>query len=62
MVVGVSKDLTDKVRAGDLVNMIAAQVGGKGGGRPDMAMAGGVDASGIPAAIASVKPWVHERL
>jgi alanyl-tRNA synthetase len=62
MVVGVSKDLTDKVRAGALVNMIAAQVGGKGGGSPDMAMAGGVDASGIPAAIASVKPWVHERL
>ena len=62
MVVGVSKDLTDKVRAGDLVNMIAAQVGGKGGGRPDMAMAGGVDASGIPAAIASVKSWVQARL
>ena len=62
MVAGVSKDLTDKVRAGDLVNMIAAQVGGKGGGRPDMAMAGGVDASGIPSAIASVKPWVQERL
>ena len=62
MVAGVSKDLTDKMRAGDLINMIAAQVGGKGGGRPDMAMAGGVDASGIPSAIASVKPWVQERL
>ncbi len=62
MVAGVSKDLTDKVKAGELVNMIAGQVGGKGGGRPDMAMAGGSDASGIPTALESVKPWVQERL
>ena len=62
MVVGVSKELTKKIPAGELVNMIAGHVGGKGGGRPDMAMAGGVDASGIPAAIASVEPWVQERL
>jgi len=62
MVAGVSKDLTDKVKAGELVNMIAGQVGGKGGGRPDMAMAGGSDASGIPTALESVKLWVQERL
>ena len=59
---GVSKDLTAKVKAGELVNMIAEQVGGKGGGRPDMAMAGGNDPGGVPAAIGSVKAWVEERL
>ena len=62
MVAGVSKDLTDKVKAGDLVNMIATQVGGKGGGRPDMAMAGGSDVDAVPTALASVKPWLQERL
>lgn len=62
LVVGVSKDLTAKVKAGDLVNMIAQQVGGKGGGRPDMAMAGGNDVGAVPAAIASVKDWVADRL
>lgn len=62
IVAGVSKDLTGKVKAGDLANMIAAQVGGKGGGRPDMAMAGGSDVDAVPAALASVKPWVQERL
>jgi alanyl-tRNA synthetase len=62
LVAGVSKDLTAKVKAGELVNMIAEQVGGKGGGRPDMAMAGGNDPGGVPAAIGSVKAWVEERL
>ncbi len=62
MVAGVSKDLTGKVKAGELVNMVAEQVGGKGGGRPDMAMAGGSDASAVPAALASIKPWVEAKL
>jgi len=60
--VGVTKDSTDKVKAGELVNFIAQQVGGKGGGKPDMAMAGGTDASKLPAALASVEAWVAERL
>tara|TARA_B110000858_G_scaffold135140_1_gene153690 strand:- start:11956 stop:14553 length:2598 start_codon:yes stop_codon:yes gene_type:complete len=62
IVAGVSKDLVGKVKAGDLANMIAVQLGGKGGGRPDMAMAGGSDASAMPAAAASIKPWLEERL
>jgi len=62
IVAGVSKDLVGKVKAGDLANMIAMQVGGKGGGRPDMAMAGGSDPAAIPAAAASIKPWLEERL
>ncbi|MFT4888883.1 MAG: alanyl-tRNA synthetase [Pseudohongiellaceae bacterium] len=62
LVAGVSKDLTDRVKAGDLVNMVALQVGGKGGGRPDMAMAGGTDPDAVPAALESVKPWLVEKL
>jgi len=62
LVAGVSKDLLEKVKAGDLVNLVAQQVGGKGGGRPDMAMAGGNDASALPAALESAKPWLEERL
>ncbi|PCJ17549.1 MAG: alanine--tRNA ligase [SAR86 cluster bacterium] len=62
IVVGVSKDLTGKVKAGELANMIAGQVGGKGGGRPDMAMAGGSDVAAVPAALASIKPWLLEKL
>ena len=62
IVAGVSKDLTDKVKAGELANMIALQVGGKGGGRPDMAMAGGSDCEAAPAAVASTEAWVAERL
>ena len=62
IVAGVSKDLTGKVKAGDLANMVAQQVGGKGGGRPDMAMAGGSDCAAAPAAVASVEAWVAERL
>jgi alanyl-tRNA synthetase len=62
LVGGVTADLTGKVKAGDLVGFVAGQVGGKGGGRPDMAMGGGTDASALPAAIASVQGWVNERL
>jgi alanyl-tRNA synthetase len=59
---GVTADLTDRIKAGDLVGFVASQVGGKGGGRPDMAMGGGTDMSALPAAIASVQNWVDERL
>ncbi len=59
---GVTADLTPKAKAGELVNFVAQQVGGKGGGKPDMAMAGGTDAAALPAALASVKGWVSERL
>ena len=62
LVAGVSKELTDRIKAGDLVNMVATQVGGKGGGRADMAMAGGGDPSALPAALDSVKSWVLERI
>ena len=62
LVAGVSADLSDKVKAGELVNMVALKIGGKGGGRPDMAMAGGSDASALPEALASVKPWVESKL
>jgi alanyl-tRNA synthetase len=62
LVAGVSKDLTDKIKAGELVNMVAQQVGGKGGGRPDMAMAGGSDVSAVASALLSIKPWVQKRL
>ncbi|MDB5848659.1 MAG: alanine--tRNA ligase, partial [Rhodoferax sp.] len=60
--VGVTKDTTDKVKAGELVGFLAQQVGGKGGGKPDMAMAGGTDVGKLPAALASVQGWVEERL
>ena len=59
---GVTADVMGKVKAGELVNFVAQQVGGKGGGKPDMAMAGGTDASGLPKALASVQAWVAERL
>ena len=59
---GVTADLTDRIKAGDLVGYVAGRVGGKGGGRPDMAMGGGTDAAALPAAIASVPDWVGERL
>jgi alanyl-tRNA synthetase len=58
----VTADLTSKVKAGELVNYVAQQVGGKGGGRPDMAQAGGTDAAKLPAALQSVGPWVEQRL
>ncbi|HDY7110586.1 TPA: alanine--tRNA ligase [Klebsiella pneumoniae] len=62
LIAGVSKDVTDRVKAGELVGMVAQQVGGNGGGRPDMAQAGGTDASALPAALASVKGWVSAKL
>jgi len=62
IVAGVSKDLTDRVKAGELANMVATQVGGKGGGRPDMAMAGGSDVAAVPAAVESVEEWVASKL
>ena len=51
-----------RVKAGELVNFVASQVGGKGGGKPDLAMAGGTNAAALPAALASVQAWVAERL
>ena len=59
---GVTPDVVGKVKAGELVNMVALQVGGKGGGKPDMAMAGGTDAAALPQALASVHAWVAQRL
>ncbi|WP_395027149.1 alanine--tRNA ligase [Comamonas odontotermitis] len=58
---GVTKDSIGKIKAGELVNFVAQQVGGKGGGKPDMAMAGGTDASALPQALAGVQAWVAER-
>lgn len=62
LVAGVTSDLSSKVKAGELVGMVAAQVGGKGGGRPDMAMGGGTDVAGLPAALAGVQAWATQRL
>ncbi|HEX4299711.1 MAG TPA: alanine--tRNA ligase [Gammaproteobacteria bacterium] len=62
LIAGVTADLTSKVKAGDLVNMVAQQVGGKGGGRPDMAQAGGTDPSKLDAALKSVPDWVRAKL
>ncbi len=61
LIAGVTADHTGKLKAGDLVNFVARQVGGKGGGRPDMAQAGGTDAAALPTALASVKGWVEQR-
>jgi alanyl-tRNA synthetase len=62
LIAGVTADLTGKLKAGELVNFVAQQVGGKGGGRPDMAQAGGNDASKLAGALQSVKGWVEQRL
>jgi alanyl-tRNA synthetase len=62
LVAGVTADASGKVKAGDLVNFVAQQVGGKGGGRPDMAMAGGTDATNLTQALAGVQAWVQARL
>lgn len=62
LVTGVSKDVTDRIKAGDLMRHLAPMIGGKGGGRPDMAQGGGTDPSGLDAALASVVPWVQEQL
>ena len=59
---GVTQDLIARLKAGDLANHVASQVGGKGGGKPDMAMAGGTDASQLPQALASVQAWVQQKL
>lgn len=62
LIAGVTADLTAKVKAGELVNVVAQQVGGKGGGRPDMAQAGGTDVAALPGALKSVQAWLEERL
>ena len=62
LIAGVTKDLTDRLKAGDLIREVAEKVGGKGGGRPDMAQAGGNDPAGLPAALALVDGWVRQRI
>ena len=62
LIAGVTADLTGKLKAGDLVNYVAQQVGGKGGGRPDMAQAGGTDPAALPSALQSVRSWVEQRV
>jgi alanyl-tRNA synthetase len=62
LIAGITADLTGKLKAGELVNYVAQQVGGKGGGRPDMAQAGGTDAAKMPAALSSVRQWVEQRI
>ncbi len=62
LIAGVTKDATAQVKAGELVNFVAQQVGGKGGGRPDMAQAGGTEPAGLPQALDGVANWVRERV
>ncbi|MCF7353960.1 alanine--tRNA ligase [Vibrio sp. CK2-1] len=62
LIAGVTKDLTGQVKAGELVNFVAQQVGGKGGGRPDMAQAGGTDAAALPGAMSAAEAWITEKL
>jgi alanyl-tRNA synthetase len=62
LIAGVTANLTAKLKAGELVNSVAQQIGGKGGGRPDMAQAGGTQPENLPAALASVKAWVEQKL
>jgi alanyl-tRNA synthetase len=62
LIAGVTADLTAKLKAGELVNYVAQQVGGKGGGRPDMAQAGGTEPANLPAALQSVKGWIEQRI
>jgi alanyl-tRNA synthetase len=62
LIAGVTADATTKVKAGDVVNFVAQQVGGRGGGRADLAQAGGTDAAALPAALQSVPGWVRDRL
>src|SRR5687767_6674951 len=62
LIAGVTSDLTAKLKAGELVNFVAQQVGGKGGGRPDMAQAGGTEPANLPSALQSVKNWVEQRV
>jgi len=58
----VTPDVTGRIKAGELVNFVATQVGGKGGGKPDMAMAGGSEPARLPAALAAVRAWTQARL
>jgi alanyl-tRNA synthetase len=62
LVAGVTQDITSKVKAGDLMRHVAEQIGGKGGGRPDMAQGGGTEVSKLDSALASVVPWVKDQL
>jgi alanyl-tRNA synthetase len=62
LIAGVTSDLTARLKAGELVNFVAQQVGGKGGGRPDMAQAGGTEPAKLPVALQSVKSWVEQRV
>jgi alanyl-tRNA synthetase len=62
LIAGVTSDATNRIKAGELVNFVAQQVGGKGGGKPEMAMAGGSDPSGLIKALAAVDAWVAERI
>ncbi|WP_194089865.1 alanine--tRNA ligase [Vibrio hibernica] len=62
LIAGVTKDLIGKVKAGELVNFVAQQVGGKGGGRPDMAQAGGTDTQALPQALTAAETWINEKL
>jgi alanyl-tRNA synthetase len=62
LIAGVTSDLTAKVKAGELVNFVAQQVGGKGGGRPDMAQAGGTEPAKLGTALDSVPDWVRQRI
>ena len=62
LVAGVTANATSRIKAGDLVNFVAQQIGGKGGGRPDLAMAGGTDVAALPKALAAVESWARERL
>jgi len=62
LIAGVTADATAKVKAGELVNFVAQQVGGKGGGRPEMAQAGGTEPAKLPQALAGVVAWVTERV
>jgi len=62
LVAGVTKDLTGRIKAGDLMQHVAAQVGGKGGGRPDLAQGGGPDVGALAAALDSVPGWIEQRL
>jgi len=62
LIAGVTKDLTTKIKAGDIVNLVAQQVGGKGGGRPDMAQAGGSDVAALPDALVLAHSWLEEHL
>ena len=62
LVAGVTQDSIGQIKAGELIQFVATQIGGKGGGRPDMAQGGGTDQSALPAAVASVYNWVEKKL